>query len=130
MDDDTSFVYELQRKTCNYIKDKLPSVGESEYFGDGFAGQYGSFKNFINLCHHKIDLNIDGSWSFFATHHGKSPCDGIGCTVKCKITRASLKRSLSNQISSFGAVEEFCSSITGINFFPISKDDVVPEKIF
>ena len=106
-----------ERKICNYIKDKLPSVRKVEYFIDGCAGQYKNVKNFINLCHHKIDLNIDASWSFFATSHGKSPCDGIGDTVKCKITRASLQRPLSNQILSFSAVEELCSSITRINFF-------------
>ena len=28
LDHNTSFVYELQRKTCNYIKNKLPSVSK------------------------------------------------------------------------------------------------------
>ena len=80
-----------ERKICNYIKDKLPSVRKVEYFSDGCAGQYKNMKNFINLCCHKIDLNIYASWSFYATSYGKSPCDGIGGTVKCKITRASLQ---------------------------------------
>ena len=97
-----------------------------KYFSEGCAGQYKNFKDFMNLCHHKNDLNFNTSWSFFAHSHGKSPCDGIGGTVKRKITKASLQRPLSNQILSFGAVEEFCSSITGINFFSIGKDDMVP----
>ena len=38
-----------ERKICNYIKDKLPSVRKVEYFSDGCAGQYKNVKNFINL---------------------------------------------------------------------------------
>ena len=38
LDHNTSFVYELQRKTCNYIKNKLPSVSKVKYFSDGCAG--------------------------------------------------------------------------------------------
>ena len=38
LDHDTSFAYELQRKTCNYIKNKLPSVSKVKYFSDGCAG--------------------------------------------------------------------------------------------
>ena len=63
---------------------------------------------------------------FFATSHGKSPCDGIGGTVKRKMTQASLQRPLNEQILTFDAVRTFCqSSIDGITFFSISKDDMV-----
>ena len=61
----------------------------------------------------------------FATSHGKSPCDGIGGTVKRKIAQTSLQRPVNNQILSFEAVETFCeSSISGIKFFTIKKDDM------
>ena len=30
---------------------------------------------FISLCHHQQDFNMDVEWIFFATSHGKSPCD-------------------------------------------------------
>ena len=118
----------MELQTCNYIKDKLLCVSKVEYFSDGCAGQYKNFENYINLCHHKVNLNIDASWSFFTTSHGKSPYDRVGGTVKCKITRASLQRPLRIQILSFSAVEEFCQSITGIKFFSISKDDMVPIR--
>ena len=35
---------------------------------------------------------------FFATSHGKSPCDGIGGTVKCLVARASLQPTLEHHI--------------------------------
>ena len=54
------------------------------------AGQYKNFKNMQNLCNHKADFDLDADWSIFATPHGKSPCDGIGSTVKRQLTRESL----------------------------------------
>ena len=36
--------------------------------------------------------------AFFATSHGKSPCDGIGGTMKRLVTRASLHVTEKNQI--------------------------------
>jgi hypothetical protein len=52
------------------------------YFSDGSAAQYKNFKNFINLCNHYNDFGITAEWNFFCTSHVKSPCDGIGGTVK------------------------------------------------
>ena len=51
------------------------------YFSDGCAGQYKNCKNFINLCHHLEDFGIPAEWHFFATSHGKGPCDGLGGVV-------------------------------------------------
>ncbi|KAJ8896733.1 hypothetical protein PR048_002078 [Dryococelus australis] len=42
---------------------------------------YKNCKNILNLCHPAF-------WPFFATSHGKSPCDGIGGTVQ-RMTKAS-----------------------------------------
>ena len=61
------------------------------YFSDGAAAQYKNRKNFLNLCHHKADFGVDAEWHFFATSHGKGPCDGLGGTVKRLAARASLQ---------------------------------------
>jgi len=64
-----------------------------------------------------LDLMLSGR---FATSHGKSPCDGIGGTIKRKMTRTSLQRPVTNQILNFTAVEEFCKeNINGITFLSI-----------
>ena len=76
----------------------MPAITNIQYFRDGCAGQYKNFKNFLNLCFHKDDFGLSTKWSFFATSHGKSPCDGIGGTVKRKIARTSLQRPVNNQI--------------------------------
>ena len=36
--------------------------------------------------------------AFFATSHGKGPCDGVGGTVKRLAARASLQRPYANQL--------------------------------
>src|SRR4051794_16264353 len=54
--------------------------------------------NFNNIIMHETDFGIPCSWNFFATSHGKRPCDGIGGTVKRLTARASLQRPIDNQI--------------------------------
>ena len=87
LDHDTSFVHELQRLVCNFIQETLPQIKHIEYWSDGCAGQYKNFKNLMNLCNHVNDFMFHAIWSFFATSHGKSPCDGIGGTVMRKIAQ-------------------------------------------
>ena len=83
----------------------------------------------MNLCRHKEDFTLDATWSFFATSHGKSACDGIGGTVKRKIARTSLQRPVSDQILTFPAVEKFCKeNLTSITFFSIYKNEMVSVR--
>ena len=122
---DTSFVYELQRQSAEFIKIHLSKVNRVEYFSDGCVGQYKEFKNLLNLCHHTQDFGLHAVWSFFATSHGKYPCDGIGGIVKRKLAQASLQRPLSDQILSFRAVTDYCNKyITGIKFHIIYKAEM------
>ena len=71
------------------------------------AGQYKNCKNFLNLCHHESDFGLDAEWNFFATSHGKGPCDGVGGTVKRLAARASLQRPYDRQILTPQALFEF-----------------------
>ena len=77
LDHDTSFVHELQRFVRNYIQDTLPQIKHTAFWSNDCAGQYKNFKNLMNLCNYVIDFRFDAIWSFFATSHGRSPCDGI-----------------------------------------------------
>ena len=69
------------------------------YFSVDCAGQYKNCKNFIILCHHLEDFGIPAEWHFFATSHGKGPCDGLGGTVKRQAAKASLQRAYTDQIT-------------------------------
>ena len=58
---------------------------------DGAPSQYKNNKTFSNLYYHLHDYGIWAEWHFFATSHGKSPCDRIGDTGKHLVARASLQ---------------------------------------
>ena len=63
--------------------------------------------------------------TFFATSHGKSPCDGIGGTVKRLVTRASLKQPISNQIFTADKMFQFCvEEIKGINLLFLKNQEI------
>ena len=80
---DVDFVYKVVAETIQFIKTILvEDLYHAYYFTDGCSGQYKNRKNFINLSHHYEDFGVTATWSFFATHHGKSPCDGLGGTIK------------------------------------------------
>jgi hypothetical protein len=115
---DVDMVYEVVSNTINFIKSFLPNIittGTVHYFSDGCAGQYKNCKNILNQCLHYKDFSIKSTWSFFATSHGKSPCDGIGGTIKRLTARASLQRTSADQITTTEQMVEFCQEkIVGI----------------
>ena len=122
---DVSMVYEVQKQIINEIKRKLPNINNIEYFTDGCAGQYKNCKNFLNLVHHDGDFGLKAKWIFFATSHGKQPCDGIGGFVKRLTAKASLHRNLQNQILTAKDIFKFyVYNVEGINFMYISIDGV------
>ena len=126
---DTGFLYAVQQLLTSHMKENFPSIKRFEYFSDGCIGQYKNYKNFLNLTYHVRDFSLDASWSFFATSHGKSLCDGVGGMVKRALTQASLKRPTAHQILSTEAAYEFCSNqIRNGNFFLISKEALQPVR--
>ena len=78
---DSTIVYQIQKMTVEYLKCKIANLQCFEYFSDG-CGAQNNKKSFNNLCNHYDDFGVHASWSLFATSHGKSPCGGIGGTVK------------------------------------------------
>ena len=92
--------------------------------------QYKNYKNLANLCHHEVDFATEAEWHFFATSHGKSPCDGIGGTVKRLAARASLQAATRDQILTpeqlFAWAEK---NVHGISFFFVSSEDVRKNEI-
>jgi hypothetical protein len=93
-----AMVYTFISKLITKCKEIVTNISKIHYFSDGCAAQYKNKYNFINLCYHRDDFNLDGEWNFFATSHGKNACDGLGGTVKRSLTKASLQRTVSEQI--------------------------------
>ena len=95
---DTVAVYCFQRKLHTYLAETCSEVRKVFYFLDGSSAQYKNGKNFANLTCHRQDFSSDAEWHFFATAHGKGPCDGLGGTVKRLAAKASLQRPYEDQI--------------------------------
>ena len=115
---DTVAVHLFQKLLINFLIEKIGEPSKIFYFSDDCAAQYKNRKNFINLCHHEEDFSIPAEWHFFATSHGKGPCDGVGGTVKRLAARASLQRPYDKQILTPHQLFEFAQSeIKGINFY-------------
>ena len=129
MNHDTCFVHEVQRLTKEFIKETHPLVTFVHHYSDGCAKQYRNYKNFLNFCFHHYYFLLSADWTFFATSHGKSPCDGIGGTVKRLTARASLQRPINDQILGLDSMSSFCSSnIKSISFHKVTKEQMVPIR--
>ncbi|XP_065063917.1 uncharacterized protein LOC135690326 [Rhopilema esculentum] len=124
LEHDVHFVYNVLKGTAHHIREMISmDIKVVHYFSDGCAGQYKNCKNFLNLCHHKEDFTISCEWNFFATSHGKSPCDGIRGTVKRLAAQVSLQRPMKNQIISVEALFQFCKTEVKGNFYYITKEE-------
>jgi len=120
---DTVAVHKFQEKVIQHIKDNLPHIRKIFYFSDGAAAQYKNFKNFANLSFHHEEFGIAAEWHFFATSHGKSPCDGVGGTVKREVARASLQATTSGFLLTPDDLYQWCQQhISGITFIWVGKD--------
>jgi len=73
---------------------------------------------------------MKAKWSFFATSHGKSPCDGIGGTVKRSAAMESLQHPLENQILSVKSMVSHCTNaMPTIQFMHLTKEELNDVKI-
>lgn len=127
---DVPFVYSVQEKTVEYIKSNFPNVTKIEYLTDGCSAQYKNYKSMVNLCYHKEDFGLEASWSFHATSHGKTVCDGIGGTVKRTVTKKNLQSARdSDQIINAEEMYSFCANqFSKISFFFLKENDIENKR--
>jgi hypothetical protein len=59
------------------------------------------------LVNDKNDFGIAAEWHFFATSHGKSPCDAVEITTKQQAARTSLQCPYNKQILTSRDLYEF-----------------------
>ena len=107
------------------LKKIITNLNTVKYFSDGAASQYKNYKNLVNLCLMSRTSMSMQNGIFFATSHRKSPCDGIGGTVKHLVARASLQSTLEHHILTPQQMFEWCSqNIKGIQFYFVSTLDI------
>ena len=72
-----SFMYAVMLGTVQFVKNFLTNnLSSVHYFTDGCAGQYKNLKKTSETCAITWKI-LEATWSFFATRHGKFPCNGI-----------------------------------------------------
>ena len=109
LDHGVPMVYAIQRKVVALLKDLVDDdLVLVEYITDGCAGQYKNFKSFSNVVYHESDHGVPCIWTFFATSHGKSACDGIGGNIKRCTAKESLRRPAANAILNANDMAEYC----------------------
>ena len=112
-----------------FIRSSLPHISKVKYFTDGAASQYKNYKALINLMYHENDHKLKAEHHFFATSHGKSPCDGIGGTIKREATHASLRATTNNQIITPKDLYDWAEeNIKGVKLFYITSEEVTSHE--
>ena len=130
MKHNTTAVYKFVSVILLQIKRILPNLIKCYYFSVGAGSQYKNYKNFANLCEHKADFGVDAERNFFATSHGRSPCGGIGGTVKRLVACASLQMMSGQTITSSNEMFNWCKeNISGISFVYVSAEDVEKHSV-
>ena len=126
----TVMVYLMQCKIIPFLKNLIPELKFVEYFSDRYAAQHINRKYFCNLCLPEKELRVKAIWSFFAVSHSKSPCDGVGGTVKRFTAVKSLWHLFHYQILSVDAMMAYCSSHrTKITFFELSSKELLQQRV-
>lgn len=124
---DTIAVQVFISKLLTYLN-QLMNIKKAIFMSDGAASQYKNRKNFASLCKFKEKYNIDSEWHFFATSHGKGPCDAIGGTLKRMATRASLAKQHEHPITSAKTLYDWAIKRNQENFTKISFCYVSQEE--
>ena len=125
----TATVYAFLCVVVPFLKTLITDLRLIMYWSDGAAGQYKNCKNFQNLLKHEEDFGVAAEWHFFATSHGKSPCDGIGGTVKRLARSASLQATVSGHIVTPNQLFDWANAhIPGVQFFYVESNAV--ETLF
>ena len=128
----TSAVYAFQRKLMSQLKNMVTNLRKVFYFSDGSSAQYKNRNNVTNVWFHFDDFGVDAEWHFFATSHGKSPCDGVGGTVKRLVTLYCLQHTEpGTQITDPERLSHWAvSHIQNINFLWVSSGEVTKSEAF
>ncbi|CAH2100534.1 unnamed protein product [Euphydryas editha] len=116
----------------NFIKSLSSTVAKLFFFSDGAPQQYKNYKHFSNLSHYRREFGVIVEWNFFATAHGKGPCDGVGGTIKRKASRTSLQLPPDQQILTPKQLFEWASqNLTKMNirFSTIEVYNSMKEKL-
>ncbi|CAF0830692.1 unnamed protein product [Adineta steineri] len=108
------------------LKQQCQQLKEIHVFSDGATQQFKQKYLFRNLCRLAEDFQIELSWNFFATSHGKGVVDGIGGTGKRFVYKAVLSGQQCRSAADFVKIAQ--SKTSSINFFELEESLIEQSK--
>lgn len=94
------------------------------FLTDSPTSQYRNKNIFCMISKFQTLFNMDATWTYFETSHGKGPCDGIGGVVKREADNAIKHgKALIQNFNDFAAWLNTYQECSKIEFFSISNDD-------
>lgn len=129
MKHDIAAVHVFIKHTIQFLKINFPGKKKVVFFTDGCGGQYKCCTNFLLLCEFEFLYGLEVEWVFFATLHGKSPCDAIGGTLKRNAAKESLRRANDNQILNVFDLQKYCEeNLFSIFTVLINKEEIESQR--
>ena len=78
------------------------------------------------MINHEHDFNLKEEHHFFATSYGKSPCYGIGGTIKREAANASLTAAVTNQILTSEQLFLWAKeNINGVTIYYVTEEGII-----
>ena len=91
MSHDSIAVYVFLQEVTSFVSSISCDIDKFIFFSDGAPQQFKNLKHFSNIYNFEKDFGKKVQWHFFASAHGKGPCNGVRGTFKRQATRASLQ---------------------------------------
>ena len=101
---DTYAVFHLLKVIVVELKKIFLNIKRLAIVSDGSAAQFKNRFNLLNLLNFEKDHDLQVSWHFLATSHGKGTVDAIGGVVKNVVNRRVISQNLI-----ISNAKEFCS---------------------
>ena len=108
------------------IRQLVPNLEQVHFWSDGCASQFKSKYCFYFLAtEYPSDIRL--TWSFFESHHGKGPVDGVGGKVKSSVySDVKAGKTVINNANQFAEYANKRVHATDV-FFVGEKDIAMPE---
>lgn len=84
-------VFSIMKALVNKIRNDLPTTTHLHYITDSLNLQYRNISILSIISLHKVNFNLEASWTYFESGHGKGPCDGARATSKRAADEAVLR---------------------------------------
>ena len=130
LDHDTVGYHSARALIIRHLKETFPNLRKVTYFSDGACQHFKSFKAMSILSRHFELYDLEASWIFFGTGHGKSSCDAISAVCKRLATDQSKRAVQGDQILTPRQFFDFLVNKTDrVRCFFLTKEEVAADRL-